>query len=167
MTSRTLYLLLAASSILAWLTSGEQDAPAAYPAQHSPSPVTVAPRDARPTQAIPDVQPWRRVIDLPATEPLVQAEPEPPSEPLPLPEVEAPPPPPPPSAPPLPLQYLGQLRQANSVTLYVRYQEHATGLKRGDRLGEDYQLLRIAHDHAQFRYLPLDTLQELRWDEQP
>lgn len=163
MNSRTLYPLLAASVFLAWFTSGEPDAPTIHSAPRAAS-HSLTPPIATAAQTIPSEQPWRRVIDLPAIEPPAPVEPEPLIEPLPLPEVQAPPPPPAPTAPPLPVQYLGQLRQSDVTTLYVRYQEHAIGIRPGERLGEDYRLVRIAQGHAQFRYLPLDTLQELRWD---
>jgi hypothetical protein len=109
-------------------------------------------------------RPWERTILLPAIDP-VEVSPAPVYEPAPLPPVDLPPPEPP-SAPVLPVTYLGKLKSENKMVLYVRYQEQALSVRLGEVLGDEYRLEQVAADHAVFRYLPLDTLQELRWNGQ-
>jgi hypothetical protein len=161
MISRKLLFVLLGSGLLAWLSYQPSSPATAYV---RPAPLATTSPAATPPQ--PALEPWRRLIELPAIEPMPISEPEVLVEPIALAEVE-PPAPEPPSAPPLPVQYLGRLHQADAVVLYIRYQEQAQSIKIGERLGDDYRLERIAKDHALFRYLPLDSLQELRWDEQP
>ncbi|MCY1290931.1 hypothetical protein D9M70_400980 [compost metagenome] len=166
MISRKLMVLLLATAVLAWFTSGRQSG---SPATGNPAPATRPAEAEQPADHAGSSvagEPWRRSILLPAIEPLEPPEPQPALEPPPLPPVE-PAPPAQPSAPPLPVTYLGRLTAHPAVILYVRYQDRPVGLKSGERLGDDYRLESVAKDHAMFRYLPLDTLQELRWHGQP
>lgn len=163
MISRKLLFILLISGLLAWF-SYQPPSPVPAHARTAPSAAPSRSESAQHQQA--QIEPWRRLIELPAIEPMPAQEPESLSEPIVLPEVELPAPAPP-SAPPLAVHYLGRLHRAEGVVLYIRYQEQAQSIKIGERLGDDYRLERIAADHALFRYLPLDSLQELRWDEQP
>ncbi|SDS21498.1 hypothetical protein SAMN05216198_1452 [Halopseudomonas litoralis] len=167
MISRKLIALLITSAALAWLTSRPE--PASIPAVTLPT--KQHPGQASPplqAQPVPEREPWRRAIELPAVEFVPEPEPEPVFEPVPMPiMVSPPPPPPPPSAPPLPVQYLGQLQHAGKVMLYIRYQDRAQSIAAGEQLDNLYRLDRIAQDYAVFRYLPMDVQQELHWNAEP
>lgn len=165
MISRKLMALLVVSAGLAWFSRGAEDTPASTrrPTYLPTTAPAVVPGGE--VTALVTGKPWQRTILLPAiapVEPVIQA---PVYEPPPLAPVE-PPPPEIPSAPPLPVTYLGKLQDKKMLSLYIRYQEQPISLHTGELLGEDYRLETIAADHALFRYLPLDTLQELRWDGQ-
>lgn len=162
MISRKLMALLVASAVLAWVTSGSDSVPSAS----APVPEPSFSEALRQPLSVLEGEPWRRVIQLPAApapEPVPEPMPELVFEPVPLPVME-PPPPPAPSAPPLPIEYLGQLGKPDEVVLYLRYQNRAQSMVAGEQLDNLYRLERIERGRALFRYLPMDTQQELRWD---
>lgn len=166
MISRKLIGLLVVSVALAWWSSRDanDDSPRA-PRKDTSGPATPKVLSGADSTSLVEEDPWRRIILLPAVESIVPVS-TPVYEPPPLPPVELPPPPPPPSAPALTVTYLGMLREKNARVLYVRYQDMPVALKKGDLLGDEYRLEGLYADHAVFRYLPLDSLQELRWDEE-
>lgn len=78
-----------------------------------------------------------------------------------------PPPPPvkrkpePPKAPPLPFKYLGQLREGQSVALFLERGGLTHVVRAGDTVDGNYRLDSVTPTRATFTYLPLEETQHL------